>query len=738
MRELSNVRLRMIQRLVDRVFSCILAPLICGAVWLAADEITSNQPQQTLDQQSGSHWSFRPLKHVHPKLRSDSSRSSIDDYVHSELEIRRLNFSVPAERSDLLRRLHLQLTGLPPSRAERRAFLTDDSPLAVQRVVDRLLDSPHFGERWGRHWLDLARYADSNGLDENFLFREAWRYRNWVIDAFNQDMAYDQFLLQQIAGDLMPYQSIEQRDKQRIASGFLVVGPKVLLGINPKLQKMDVADEQLSTIGTAVLGLTIGCARCHDHKFEPIPTQDYYAMAGIFTSTQVMEQRYMLGQQRKMEQLIGLGANGQSLDDAYEKYWRERPAIKKSKEKAEEVLKILKEGNKDAIAKMLKSDADSKSIAPEVKNLELSLEARVQAQENKVKALSDIFNHPPPIPPRAMVPVDLSEPVDESIRRAGQFDRLGEKVPRGFLRIVGGEHQTLPDNSSGRIELAHWLTDLEKGAGALTARVMANRIWYYLIGRGLVRTVDNFGVTGESPTHPELLDYLAIRLVESGWSIKSLIREIVLSRTFAMSSQYQDAAFQIDPENRYLWRANRQRIDPEVMRDAMLNAAGKLDLNPMNSSVWYLGDQATAVGANKNRRRTDFPNRSVYLPVIRNDLPEVFDVFDFTDPHMTTGSRPRTTVATQGLFMLNDSMVMDLAKETAQIALSGTSEDPLGNVFESICNRAPGSDEREQLLNYLTMTQERLTQDQVEDAELRSWSMLCHAIFSLSRFQFLE
>ena len=198
------------------------------------------------------------------------------------------------------------------------------------------------------------------------------------------------------------------------------------------------------------------------------------------------------------------------------------------------------------------------------------------------------------------------------------------------------------------------------------------------------------------------------------------------------------AFFQIDPENRYLWRANRQRIDPEVMRDAMLNAAGKLDLNPMNSSVWYLGDQATAVGANKNRRRTDFPNRSVYLPVIRNDLPEVFDVFDFTDPHMTTGSRPRTTVATQGLFMLNDSMVMDLAKETAQIALSGTSEDPLGNVFESICNRAPGSDEREQLLNYLTMTQERLTQDQVEDAKLRSWSMLCHAIFSLSRFQFLE
>ena len=726
------------QRSVVHVFSFILVAMVSHADRLVAEGISPIQPQPIIDQASDTHWSFRPLKYVQPSVRSNSSQSSVDDYVRSQLEARQLEASAPAERSDLLRRLYFQLTGLPPGRAERRAFLEDDSPLAVQRVVDRLLDSPHFGERWGRHWLDLARYADSNGLGENFLFREAWRYRNWVIQAFNKDLAYDQFLLQQIAGDLLPYQSIEQRDQQRIGAGFLVVGPKVLLGVNPKLQKMDVADEQLSTIGTAVLGLTIGCARCHDHKFEPIPTQDYYAMAGIFTSTQVMEQRYMLGQQRKMEQLIGLGADGHTLDAAYEKYWRERSAIKKSREKAEEVLKTLKEGDKGEITKLLESDAESKSIAPEVRNLELSQKARIQAQEGKVKALSDIFNHPPPIPPRAMVPVDLSEPVDESIRRAGQFDRLGEKVPRGFLRVVGGGQQTLPDKSSGRVELAHWLTDLEQGAGALTARVIANRIWYYLIGQGLVRTVDNFGVTGESPSHPELLDYLAIRLVESGWSIKSLIREIVLSRTFALSSQYQESAFQMDPENRYLWRANRQRIDPEGMRDAMLSAAGKLDLTPMDSSVWYLDDQATAVGANKNRRRTDFPNRSVYLPVIRNDLPEVFEVFDFTDPHMTTGARPRTTVATQGLFMLNDSMVMDLAKETAQHALSYSGEDRLGYVFESICSREPSSHERKQLSDYLTITQGQLSRDQVEDAGLQSWSMLCHAIFSLSRFQFLE
>jgi hypothetical protein len=703
---------------------------------LASEEIPPHQAAKHRGDTPSTHWSFELLAPGHPKSQSDWSKSPIDDYVKERLDAFQLDPSEPASRSDLLRRLYFQLTGLPPGADERKAFLEDESLLAANRLVDRLLESPHFGERWGRHWLDLARYADSNGLDENFLFREAWRYRNWVIQALNEDLPYDAFLLQQIAGDLLPYESIEQRDRQRIASGFLVVGPKVLLGINPDLQRMDVADEQVSTIGTTVLGLTIGCARCHDHKFEPIPTKDYYAMAGIFTSTQVMEQRYMLGQQRKMEQLVGLGVDGGILDAAYEKYWREHPSVKKAKDQAVAILKLLEQDDEAGFNKLL--DSHATNIATEAKDVLLSKEKRVQAQKQKVNSLAKILNHPPVIPPRAMIPVDVKQPADESIRRAGQFDRLGDKVPRGFLSAVGVRQTSLPNKTSGRVELARWLTDMENGAGPLTARVLANRVWHHLIGQGLVRTVDNFGVTGEPPSHPELLDYLASRLVESGWSIKSLIREIVLSRTFAMRSQFQESGHRLDPENQWLWRAHRRRIDPESMRDAMFFAAGKLDLTPMDSSVWYLGDQATAVGANKNRRRTDFPNRSVYLPVIRNDLPEVFEVFDFTDPHVATGARPKTTVATQGLFMLNDAMVMELAEDTARRAISTPRAGRLDRVFESICNREPNTTERKKLLTFLDSAQEQLQEEQVEGKELKSWSMLCHAIFSLSRFHFIE
>ena len=275
------------------------------------------------------HWAFRPLLESSPQLGKStrSTRSVIDSFVLARLEANKLRPVSVANRRVLIRRVYFQLTGLPPTPVQVRSFIEDDRINAFERLVDHLLASPHFGERWGRHWLDLARYADSNGLDENFLFREAWRYRNWVIDAVNSDMPFDRFLLEQIAGDLLPFDSIQQRDRQRIAAGFMVVGPKVLLGNDGKKQRMEVADEQIDTIGRAILGQTLGCARCHDHKFDPIPTADYYAMAGILTSTSVMERRYMLGQQRVMEQLVGLGPDGDALDKAYEKYWRERPQL---------------------------------------------------------------------------------------------------------------------------------------------------------------------------------------------------------------------------------------------------------------------------------------------------------------------------------------------------------------------------------------------------------------------------
>ena len=600
------------------------------------------------------HWAFQPLavRSIPSVAESSWPHSAIDRFILAKLQAENLHPVSDANRRDFARRIFFQLIGLPPSNAELNEFLQDQQPDAYERLVDRLLKSPHFGERWGRHWLDLARYADSNGLDENFLFREAWRYRNWVIGAINDDMPYARFVTEQIAGDLLPFEQIVQRDRQRIAAGFLVVGPKVLLGNDPKKQRMEVADEQLDTIGRAFLGQTLGCARCHDHKFDPIPTADYYALAGILTSTNVMERRHMLGQQRVMERLVGLGAKGDEQDDAYETYWRARPQLKTDQQNAQAAIKLLEKGDEDGLAKL--AAKHRKAVAAAAGDSTNPMDERLAAQQELVQELNQAMAHPPSIPARAMIPCDRDQPMDEAIRLAGQFDRQGDQISRGFLQVIGNGGYTIPDGASGRLELAAWLTDVEQGAGRLAARVLANRIWKHLMGRGIVRTVDNFGRTGEPPTHPELLDYLARRLIESNWSIKQLVREIVLTRTYGLSSRHDESNHDLDPENRWLWRAHRRRLDPESLRDAMLMVAAELDVRPMESSVWYLGDQATAVGANKNRRRTDFPNRSVYLPVIRNDLPEVFDVFDFADPHATTGMRPSTMVATQGLYFLND------------------------------------------------------------------------------------
>ncbi|MGK0189406.1 MAG: hypothetical protein ACI9R3_005223 [Verrucomicrobiales bacterium] len=685
-----------------------------------------------------SHWAFQPFIPPSDEPVSDRSRSRIDDFINARLTKEHLTPVANATRRDLIRRIYIQLIGLPPTAEQAQDFLDNERDDALETIVDRLLNSPQFGERWGRHWLDLARYADSNGLDENFLFREAWRYRNWVIDAINADVPYDRFVLEQIAGDVLPYATIEQRDRQRIAAGFMVMGPKVLLGNDANNQRMEVADEQIDTIGRALLGLTLGCARCHDHKFEPVPTADYYALAGILTSTQVMEARYMLGQQRVMEKLAGLGADGDALNASYEKFWREHPKNKEAAAQAKSVLKLLNEGDAEGLNNLLKKHPGS--LAEDARDSS-EKDSRIAAQKAHVAALDALNAHPPAIPPRAMIPQDVESPADEAIRRAGQFDQPGEKVPRGFLQVISTHHAPrIPEGTSGRIELGNWLTDIENGAGRLTARVLANRIWFHLMGRGIVRTVDNFGRTGELPSHPALLDHLAGELVDSGWSLKSLVREIVLSRTFALSSDYNDAAHNVDPDNRLLWRAHRRRLDPEALRDAMLSAAGQLDLSPLDSSVSYLGDQATAVGKNEVRRRTDFPNRSVYLPVIRNDLPELFEVFNFANPHATTGARPQTTTATQGLFLLNDEMVMAAAEATARDLLAEplVEEARIDRMFHRILGLSPGEDEKAELLDFVQSTHSRLADEGDSESELRAWSMACHALFSTSRFQFLE
>jgi len=715
----------------------------------APDQTHSASSDDPSDPVSGKeHWAFRNIVKRHsPDLKeTEWPRTRIDAFILSKLEDAGLAPVADADPRVLARRVYVQLTGIPPTPEQLHDYLSDVDPSAYERLVDRLLASPRFGERWGRHWLDLARYADSNGLDENFLFREAWRYRNWVIDAINLDMPFDRFVQMQIAGDLLPYESLEQRDRQRVATGFLLIGPKVLLGNDEKNQRMEIADEQIDTLGRALLGQTLGCARCHNHKFDPVPTADYYALAGIFASTRVMERRYMLGEQRLMEQLVGLGESGRELDDAYEEYWRQQPKRREEKKQAESALQLLKKSQEDELTRFIETSGTL--VADGAKDRSKTMEERIAAQQALVASLAKSISEAPPIPPRAMIPTDIDAPADEHIRLAGQFDRLGEKIPRGFLTVLQDvPKEAIAPQQSGRLALGTWLMDAKQRSGQLTARVMANRIWHHLFGCGLVRTVDNFGRTGETPSHPELLDFLASELIQSEWSIKALVRQVVLSRTFQLSSQHSVPSFETDPSNRLLWRSHRRRLDPESFRDAMLSAANQLDFSVAKSTVSYLGDQATAVGQNKVRRRTDFPNRSVYLPVIRNDLPELFEILDFANPHTTTGMRPNTTVPAQGLFMLNDELVMDSSKATARRVLesapTGNARARIERMFNLVLGDTPSELQMDLIEQFLKRLEQQFLSEASEvpqriEAELNAMTLACHALFISSRFQYLE
>jgi hypothetical protein len=535
------------------------------------------------------------------------------------------------------------LTGLPPSPAEVDAFLRDASPDAFAKVVDRLLASPAFGERWGRHWLDVARYGESTGSSRNVPYPQAWRYRDYVIDAFNADRPYDAFLREQVAGDLLPADSSEQRDRQRVATGFLALGVK---DVNQRFKVrfvMDNIDEQIDTVSRSTLALTASCARCHDHKFDPIPTSDYYALAGIFNSTDLCA-----GVRNKM--------GGGGLD-----YYDTQMLLTLGKDKpaapSEKVAQLQKDYEKakaewDAIRGTPKGLARGADGLPTQRPYRLKMEKL----QSELLALTD----PAKVGQVALGVRDAKTVGDTEIRIRGEAEKLGQSVPRGFLSVldVPGAPKVNPEQS-GRLELAAWLTSPKN---PLTPRVMANRVWAHLFGQGLVKTVDNFGTTGDVPSHPELLDHLATRFVDGGWSVKRLVRAIVLSHAYQLSSEESPANVAIDPSNRLLWRHTPRRLEAEEIRDATLVASGNLTASrPDGSPANQLQVRELRNNGPEARRFEELSrnsaSRSVYLPLLRGLTPNSLEVFDFAEQGMVTGSRDATTVATQALYLLNDPFV---------------------------------------------------------------------------------
>jgi cytochrome c553 len=530
------------------------------------------RPNAKYDQLRKSHWAWQPLRPARvPGVRDSSwARSDVDRHILARLEEKGLKPVSDADRTTLLRRVTFDLTGLPPTIAEIDAFVADTAADAFEKVVDRLLASSAFGERWGRHWLDVARYGESTGSARNLPYPHAWRYRDYVIDAFTNDKPYDQFIREQIAGDLLPARTKAERDEYLIATGFLALGVK---DVNQRFKVrfiMDNIDEQIDTVSRALLALTVSCARCHDHKFDPIPTTDYYALAGIFHSTDLCA-----GLRNKMggggldyydpKMLLHVGSRAMPDPEAARKIAQAKRALAQARAEFQAIV----------------GKPEGKAPGPDGRPRQMIARIKMNRLQNELALLSD----PASNGPVALGVREGKKIGDTEVRIRGEAEKLGPIVPRGFLTLLHvPDTPKIDARQSGRLELAQWLT-CERNP--LTARVMVNRVWHHLFDQGIVSSVDNFGTTGEVPSHPELLDYLAARFVREGWSVKKLVRSLVLSRTYRLGSEAPDGHVAADPANRFLWRHSSRRLSAEEIRDTILAVGGNLDRSRLARSVGH-------------------------------------------------------------------------------------------------------------------------------------------------------
>lgn len=639
-----------------------------------------------------SHWAWQPLQKPAVPEPKDATwaKDDIDRFILSKLEANKLKPVGEADKVTLIRRITFDLTGLPPTPAEIDAFLKDDSPKAFEKVVDRLLASPQFGERWGRHWLDVARYGESTGPSRNIPYPHAWRYRDYVIDSVNEDVPFDRFIREQIAGDLLPSNSNAERDRLNTATGFLALGVK---DVNQRFKvrfEMDNVDEQIDAVSRGFLAITVSCARCHDHKFDPVPTTDYYALAGIFTSTD-----NCAGVRNKM--------GGGGLD-----YYNPAMLVKLSADDLppvppEQVAKLKAELD-EAKAAWDKIRGTPEGLKPAANGQPTQRPFRLKYE--KLQADFDAINDPAARGFAVHGVRDAKAIADTSIRIRGEAEKTGPTVPRGFLTTfdVPGAAKVNP-KQSGRLELAEWLASPKN---PLTPRVAVNRVWSHLFGRGIVSTVDNFGVNGDVPANPELLDHLATLFIADGWSVKKLVRAIVLSHAYQLGSEVPETHRIADPANKLIWRHSPRRLDAEEVRDTLLAAAGSLDpKRPAASPAKELkmvemrdnGPEATTIYSKADTSRT----RSVYLPLLRGVTPRTLEAFDPVEQTLVTGSRDATTVPGQALFLLNSSFVRRQSLNLAERVLKLDEKDDarIASAYRLILGRAPTDKEIERAKAFL-------------------------------------
>ena len=695
------------------------------------------------------HWAYQPVRDTAPPAVRDQAwpLNEVDAFILAKQEAAGVQPGPEAEAHVWLRRVTFDLTGLPPTEEEIQHFLADlerdnqtrgqsgkETGISLsgtsphERVVDRLLSSKAYGERWARHWLDLVGYAEQIGTEGKIFAEHAWRYRDYLVASFHNDKPFDRFIREQLAGDLLPAASPQERRENLIATGFIVLGDVDINAIDKLKMEHDFVDSQVSKVGTAFLGMTLGCVRCHDHKFDAIGQQDYYALAGMFRSTKTtFKTRHGIWSNIQRVPLPELEEDREIARNHEQKLagWR------KEKQKLEAESKALGD----------KPDAAGEKRLDELKKEITALELRIGHGE---------YFHPGK--PQAIAVQDADKPADMRVTIRGNPYALGDTIPRGLVRVaMWGPQPKIPAGQSGRLQLADWIADARH---PLTARIAVNRVWQKLFGEGLVRSVDYFGTRGDTPSHPELLDHLAHRFMKEGWSQKKLIRMLALSRTYRLASGNGDLesptavgnrrSLEADPENKLLTRMNRQRLDAESIRDAMLVASGRLAA-PVGGPGLPLEFPENITGlplkekqdghpqfSLKKERESQAVERTLYLSVVRTgtqpDTARLRDVFDFPQPAQFTSKRNETTVPTQSLYLLNADLIRERGEDLAKTLLAIQEDDParLARLWLRVLNRPITGAEREDALAFMQASKVA--------GETPAWTELARALFGTNEF----
>lgn len=681
-----------------KLATLILAWTLCYG-WLLAAEPWDYQ-----------HWSFLPVKPQHLPDVKDMSwpRTRVDQFILAKMEAAGFKPAPPADVDKLTRRLWFDLVGLPP----------DAKSVELSMLVEQLLASPHFGERWARHWLDVARYAESSGNTRNMAYVLAWKYRNYAIRAFNRDVPFDQFIREQIAGDLIPASTPQQRDEQLLATGFLNVGTRSLGEQDLILYEMNLADDLIDTTCHAFLALSANCARCHDHKFDPIPTRDYYALAGIFRST-----RYLSGvetnNRAESASAMPLGPDGVKRMTALKDH------EKRLADMTKEYVDVEKRRNSQR-DELVKAGVDPVKMP---KEMPAAMMPKVEALKQMDKAVEDwkaklaAMQKTAPLPPATGMACQESDKfINCPLMDKGDYKQPLAAVPRGALSVLPVKLAPIGEKESGRKQLADWIASKDN---PLTARVIVNRVWLKLMGRGLVDTPDDFGKLGAKPTHPELLDDLALRFMQNGWSVKWLIREITSSAVYQQGAASTEQGVML-----YAGRAPK-RLEAEVIRDAMLSLSGTLKQCVIEGSqVEELAKQVTPQGRELGRKnflndiKEDLLVRSIYLPVLRGSQTPMMQCFNAADPASIVGQRSNGIVPAQALLLMNSNFVMQQAESFAKrTEANSNTEARLNSVWRSMFYRASTSNELSAMKRSI-------------DSGM-TWPQLCHVLMQSAEFQIL-